>query len=103
VLAGFQPGIQGLRLAGSDGERWRVSGFPSGRPRPGISPNTHTIATPTKDQRQQNGRFLHTLSASSIGGAVGYVHSRSSWDLPTVIGAISLAAVGLVLWYMEGE
>ena len=77
-------------------------------PPPGIRQILHAIATPAKDQRQQNGRYLHTLSAASIGGTVGYVHSASSWDLSTVVGASILASLGVVLWYagyhaMKGE
>lgn len=75
---------------------------------PGPRQVLHAIATPTKDQRQQNGRYLHTLSAASIGGAVGYAHSASSWDPLTIVGAGALAALGVVLWYaghyvMKGE
>jgi hypothetical protein len=77
-------------------------------PPPGIRQILHAIATPSKDQRQQNGRYLHTLSAASIGGTVGYVHSASSWDLSSVVGASILASLGVVLWYagyhaMKGE
>jgi hypothetical protein len=77
-------------------------------PGPGWRQIAHAIKTPTKDQRQQNGRLLHTLSAASIVGAVGYAHSASSWDLLTAVNTIALAAIGLVLWYcgyfnMKGE
>ncbi|MGF6649608.1 hypothetical protein OKW34_000170 [Paraburkholderia youngii] len=57
------------------------------------------VLKPTKDQRQQNARFMHTLSAASIGGLVGFVHASSAFDLPTVLGAVSLAVVGVLLWY----
>jgi hypothetical protein len=59
----------------------------------------HPIALPTKDQRQQNGRFMQTLSAASIVGAVGYAHSAVRWDLPTLLNTASLALLGVVLWY----
>lgn len=63
----------------------------------------HSIAYPSKDQRQQNGRFLHTLAAASIGGAVGYAHSAASWDLQTIVGTASLAGLGVLLWYAGFE
>jgi hypothetical protein len=63
----------------------------------------HSIAFPSKDQRQQNGRFLHTLAAASIGGAVGYAHSAASWDLQTIVGTASLAGLGVLLWYAGFE
>lgn len=59
----------------------------------------HPIAFPTKDQRQQNGRFLHTFSAASIVGAVGYIHSSAQWDLPTFLNTASLSVLGVILWY----
>ncbi|SAL81720.1 hypothetical protein AWB74_06034 [Caballeronia arvi] len=68
-------------------------------PGPGFRQVLHAIATPTKDQRQQNGRYLHTLSAASIGGLVGYVHSASSWTLSTIVGSTILAGLGVLLWY----
>jgi hypothetical protein len=66
------------------------------------------IASPTKEQRLQNGRFAHTLSAASIGGAVGYAHSTSGWDTQTLLGTLALGGLGVVLWYaglyiMKGE
>ncbi|WP_248324033.1 MULTISPECIES: hypothetical protein [unclassified Caballeronia] len=84
-----------------------VVSLPAG-PGPGWRQVFHAIKTPTKDQRQQNGRLLHTLSAASIVGAVGYAHSASSWDFLTAANTIALALVGLVLWYcgyfnMKGE
>jgi len=57
------------------------------------------IARPTKDQRQQNGRFLQTFSAASILGAVGYVHSAAQWDLSAMLNTTSLAALRVILWY----
>ncbi|MDR5832449.1 hypothetical protein P9250_31875 [Caballeronia sp. LP006] len=77
-------------------------------PGPGFRRLLHAVATPSRDQRHQNGRYLHTLSAASIGGAVGYAHSTSSWDPLTIAGTSALAALGVVLWYaghyvMKGE
>ena len=88
------------------GGRYAVT-IPAG-PRAGWRQIVHAIKTPTKDQRQQNGRLLHTLSAASIVGAVGYAHSAASWDLLTAVNTIALAALGLVIWYcgyfnMKGE
>ncbi|WP_345817768.1 hypothetical protein AAGS40_29575 (plasmid) [Paraburkholderia sp. PREW-6R] len=66
------------------------------------------LVNPTKDQRQQNARFLHTLSAASIGGLVGYVHAASRLDSTTIAGTAILAIVAVLLWYvgfveMKGE
>jgi hypothetical protein len=58
----------------------------------------HAILLPSKDQQQQNGRFLHTLSAASFVGAVGYAHSLPSWTVSTLADAVSLAGLGVLLW-----
>ncbi|SAK57759.1 hypothetical protein AWB76_02508 [Caballeronia temeraria] len=76
--------------------------------RPGLRNRLYAIANPSKDQRQQNGRYLHTLSAASLGGAVGYAHSSSSWDWATAVGTAALVGLGVILWYagflhMKGE
>ncbi|MEM5440574.1 hypothetical protein, partial [Paraburkholderia diazotrophica] len=39
---------------------------------------------PTKDQRQQLGRFCHTLAAAALLGAVGVWHSTQVWTLADV-------------------
>ncbi|WP_246530345.1 hypothetical protein [Paraburkholderia podalyriae] len=57
------------------------------------------VLYPSKDQRHQNGRYMHTLSAASIGGAVGYVHAAAALDMPTILGAVGLGALGILLWY----
>ncbi|SAK89398.1 hypothetical protein AWB82_06264 [Caballeronia glebae] len=80
-----------------DDGRYRVSIPPE--PGPGLQQVLHAVATPTKDQRHQNGRCLHTLSAASIGGAVGYAHSASAWDSLTIASTSALAALGVVLRY----
>jgi len=59
----------------------------------------HSVVYPTKDQRQQNGRLLHTFSAAPIVGAAGYAHAAAQWDLPTVLNTASLACLGVILWY----
>lgn len=60
----------------------------------------HAVAFPSKDQRQQNGRFLHTLAAASVGGAVGYAHSTPMWSAESAVGTAVLAVGGVVLWAM---
>ncbi|MDR5777090.1 MULTISPECIES: hypothetical protein [unclassified Caballeronia] len=77
-------------------------------PGPGLRDRLYAIANPSKDQRQQNGRYLHTLSAASIGGAVGYAHSSAVWVWATALGTAALVVLGVVLWYagflhMKGE
>ena len=59
----------------------------------------HSISYPTKDQRQQNGRLLHTLAAASMVGAVGYAHAAAQWDWATVFNTATLAGIGVILWY----
>ncbi len=58
----------------------------------------HSISYPTKDQRQQNGRLLHTLAAASIVGAVGYAHAAGQWGWATVFNTATLAGIGVILW-----
>jgi hypothetical protein len=69
-------------------------------PQSGIQQVLNAIAYPSKDQRQQNARYLHTLSAASIGGAVGYVHAATTVDFQTIAGTASLAGLGILLWYV---
>jgi hypothetical protein len=68
-------------------------------PQAGFRRVMNSITYPSKDQRQQNARYLHTLSAASIGGLVGYVHAASTMDVSTVTGTAILAALGVLLWY----
>jgi hypothetical protein len=68
-------------------------------PAPGVGEVLKNMTRPTKDQRQQNARYMHTLSAASIGGAVGYAHAAGTLDLQSVAGTLGLAAVGVLLWY----
>ncbi len=42
----------------------------------------NSVFYPTRDQRQQNGRLLHTFCAASIVGAVGYTHAAGQWGWP---------------------
>lgn len=67
-----------------------------------------SIKFPTKEQRQQNGRYIHTLSAASIGGAAAAWHSAvgQGWHAAMLPGFLSIA--GVLLWYagflsMKGE
>jgi hypothetical protein len=60
-----------------------------------------SLAFPSKDQRQQNGRLLHLLSAASFVGAVFSALSTSNWNAHAIaqtgsltISALLLGAVG---------
>jgi len=57
--------------------------------------------TPTKDQRQQIGRFLHTLAAAACLGAVGVWHSTSVWTLADIKLEASLIGA-FVLTFVQG-
>lgn len=86
-----------------DSSGLRKVGKPSGR-----KSGFEQLLNPTKDQRQQNARFLHTLSAASVGGLVGYVHAASKLDFTTGAGTAILAVIAILLWYvgfigMKGE
>lgn len=56
---------------------------------------------PTKDQRQQLGRFCHTLAAAAFLGAVGVWHSTQVWTLVDVKLEASLVA-SFVLTFIQG-
>ncbi|MFM0144957.1 hypothetical protein [Paraburkholderia sp. RL18-085-BIA-A] len=70
------------------------------QPQAGFRRVMNSITYPSKDQRQQNARYLHTLSAASLAGFVGFVHAASTPDLPTIAEAVSLVVVGVILWYV---
>jgi hypothetical protein len=53
----------------------------------------------SKDQRQQFGRYVHTLSAASIVGAVGYWHSLHSWATESVLSMAALLILFVVLFF----
>jgi hypothetical protein len=55
----------------------------------------------TEDQRQQFGRYAHTLSAASIVGAVGYWHSTQVWAATTVFN-IAMLVVFFVILFLAG-
>ncbi|CAG9186082.1 hypothetical protein [Cupriavidus pampae] len=59
------------------------------------------ITAPHKDQRQQYGRFAHTLSAAALIGFVGYVNSVPAWSLYAALQAFCLFSGGVVL-FMAG-
>ncbi|MEM5314160.1 hypothetical protein [Paraburkholderia sp. JHI869] len=68
----------------------------------------HLFRNPTKDQRQQFGRFLHTLSAGSVIGAVGFWHSTTQWTFQNAFAEANLCFAGVILFYigilcMDGE
>lgn len=58
------------------------------------------VIAPTKDQRQQSGRFAHTLSAAAVIGAAGYVGSGRVWTLSAVTDVLSLVGIGVVLFFV---
>lgn len=69
---------------------------------------TQPFLAPTRDQRQQFGRFLHTMSAASLAGAVGYWHSTATWDRIAVLNEAGLALAFVLTFYrgmvsMKGE
>jgi hypothetical protein len=60
-----------------------------------------SLAFPSKDQRRQNGRFVHMLSAASFVGAALSALSTSTWNAHAIaqtgsltISALLLGAVG---------
>jgi len=56
---------------------------------------------PTKDQRQQFGRFCHTIAAAAFLGAVGVWHSTQFWTVESVKLEASLI-VGFVITFVRG-
>ncbi|KVF67544.1 hypothetical protein [Burkholderia vietnamiensis] len=62
----------------------------------------------TKEQRQQFGRFCHSLTVASLAGFVGYGHSTQIWTLWPVLNEVALAAIVVVTFFvgmdsMNGE
>ncbi|WP_407973098.1 hypothetical protein ACJ51O_36605 (plasmid) [Burkholderia pyrrocinia] len=62
----------------------------------------------SKDQRQQFGRFCHTLTVSSIVGVVGYVHAISEFSIWAAMNVAALVAIGVITYIvgmdsMNGE
>lgn len=56
---------------------------------------------PTKDQRQQFGRFCHTLAAAAFLGAVGVWHSMQVWTFVEVKLEASLV-LSFVITFFQG-
>jgi hypothetical protein len=48
------------------------------------------VKSPTRDQRQQFGRFMHTLSAAAVIGAIGFWHSTSIWSVSNILSEVNL-------------
>jgi hypothetical protein len=66
------------------------------------------IRSPTKDQRQQFGRFLHTLSAASLIGSIGFWHSTANWTASNILSEVNLMLAFVLTFYtgmvsMNGE
>jgi hypothetical protein len=55
----------------------------------------------TRDQRQQFGRLMHTLSAASLIGAIGFWHSTSVWTFANILSEVNLV-LAFVITYYEG-
>ncbi|MCX5545487.1 hypothetical protein M3A49_39710 [Paraburkholderia sp. CNPSo 3076] len=52
----------------------------------------------SKEQRQQFGRFAHTLSAASIVGAIGYGHTTTTWGFSEVLNEGVLIFLFVILF-----
>jgi hypothetical protein len=66
------------------------------------------VQAPTKDQRQQFGRFCHSVAVASLAGAVGYWHSTDHWDFLAVFNEAGLIGAFVLTFYqglasMKGE
>ncbi len=59
------------------------------------------FSEPTKDQRQQFGRFCHTIAAAAFLGAVGVWHSTEIWTVESVKLEASLI-LGFVITFVRG-
>lgn len=56
---------------------------------------------PTRDQRQQFGRFCHAIATAAFLGAVGIWHSTQIWTLENVRLEVSLV-LGFVITFVRG-
>lgn len=66
------------------------------------------VKSPTREQRQQFGRFMHTLSAASLIGAIGFWHSTTVWTASNVLSEVNLILAFVLTFYrgmvsMNGE
>lgn len=59
------------------------------------------FTVPTEDQRQQFGRFCHTIAAAAFLGAVGVWHSTQQWTLESVRLEVSLV-LSFVVTFVRG-
>ena len=59
------------------------------------------MRAPTKDQRQQFGRFLHTLSSAAFIGAIGLWHVTTQWTWANLLNEADLV-LGFVLSFVIG-
>jgi hypothetical protein len=62
----------------------------------------------SKDQRQQFGRFCHSLTVAAVVGLVGYFHSTQTWTWGAIVNEVGLAAVAVLsfvmgMYCMNGE
>jgi hypothetical protein len=71
------------------------------RPEGLIGPLLQAFIDPTKDQRQQFGRFCHTIAAAAFLGAVGVWHSTQDWTVESVKLEASLV-LGFVVTFIRG-
>ncbi|MBB1634982.1 MULTISPECIES: hypothetical protein [Cupriavidus] len=53
---------------------------------------------PSKDQRMQYGRFVHTLSASAVIGMAGYLAGKPGWSWGAALNVIGFSVTGVVLF-----
>ena len=70
-----------------------------GVPRGGWARLVGMIRNPTKDQRQQFGRFLHTLSAAALIGFVGVLYTTSHWTPAEVWRGMNLFLAFVLTFY----
>ncbi|HDR8934422.1 TPA: hypothetical protein QDB15_004223 [Burkholderia vietnamiensis] len=54
----------------------------------------------TKDQRQQFGRYAHTISAAAAIGAVGFWHSTHDWTAIACASLSMLVVLAVLLFYV---
>jgi hypothetical protein len=59
------------------------------------------VRRPSRDQRQQFGRFLHTLSTAAFIGAIGLWHATTQWTWPNVLNEADLV-LAFVLSFVIG-
>lgn len=56
------------------------------------------ISEPTKAQREQYGRYHHSLSAASVVGMVSCIGSSPGWSTSHVLNVLGLFAAAVVLF-----